>query len=59
MREDRGAGFSKIFAALLIAASIGGIAACATTQSHNYVICNDMAANVTCPDNTANVVIGM
>lgn len=34
------------------------IAACATTQK-GYVICNDLGANITCPDNTANVVVGM
>jgi hypothetical protein len=48
----------RIFEYSIIAASIIIIAACATTQS-NYVICNDMAPNVTCPDNTANVIVSM
>jgi hypothetical protein len=44
---------------IIIATAVIAIAACATVQSDNYVICNDMAPNVTCPDNTANLVIGM
>lgn len=50
---------SRVFAAIAIAASTFAVIACATTQMDKYVICNDMAPNVTCPDNTANVVIGM
>lgn len=46
---------AKAFTALAIAASIIVVAACATTRG--YVICNDMAANVTCPNNTANVIV--
>jgi len=34
------------------------VAACATTKN-SYVICNDLDSNVSCPDNTSNVVIGM
>jgi hypothetical protein len=40
-------------------ASVLAIAACTTTQQKGYVICNDLAANSACPDNTANVVVGM
>jgi hypothetical protein len=38
--------------------TILAIAACSTIGTNKgYVICNDLAANVTCPDNTANVVV--
>lgn len=43
----------------VIAVGIIAAAACATTQPSGYVICNDLAANVTCPDSVANIVIGM
>lgn len=41
-----------------IVATVLTIAACATPQ-RGYVVCNDLDANVTCPDNTANVIVGM
>lgn len=45
---------------IIVAAIVLALAACATIGSDKgYTICNDMAPNVTCPDNTANVVIGM
>lgn len=43
---------------IAIAAALA-IAACATTKERGYVICNDLAPNTVCPDNTANVVVGM
>lgn len=46
-------------ATIIIVAGTLAIAACATTANRGYVICNDLAANVTCPDNTANIVVGM
>lgn len=49
----------RVFIGLAIAASTVAMVACATTQTDRYVICNDMAPNVTCPDNTANVVVRM
>lgn len=50
----------RAIASLLIAGSIIAASACVTTQTNDgYVICNDLDANVTCPDNTANVVVGM
>jgi hypothetical protein len=49
---------AKAIAGLAILATLA-IAACATTGGRGYVICNDMAPNTTCPDNTANVVVGM
>lgn len=36
-------------------AAILAIAACTTTNG--YVICNDLASNTTCPNNTANVIV--
>jgi hypothetical protein len=49
----------RVATAILIAATLA-IAACATTSSNdNYVICNDLDVNVTCPDTTANVVVAM
>ena len=48
---------ARAFAALLIAGSIIATVACTTTRG--YTICNDLDANVSCPDNTANVVVGM
>jgi hypothetical protein len=49
----------RVLAALVIAGSIIAAGACATTRNAGYVICNDLDANVTCPDNTANVIVGM
>jgi hypothetical protein len=43
---------------VVISAALLAIAACATPQ-RGYVICNDLDANVSCPDDTANVVVGM
>lgn len=50
---------ARAIAALLIAGCVVSTVACTTTRERGYVICNDLAPNVTCPDNTANVVIGM
>jgi hypothetical protein len=53
---------ARALAALLVAGSIVATVACTTTrvrENAGYVICNDLDANVTCPDNTANVVVGM
>lgn len=47
---------AKLATAILVATALT-IAACATPKG--YVICNDLAPNTTCPDNTANVVVGM
>jgi hypothetical protein len=49
---------SRIIAGAITLAILA-IAACATVPQDNYVICNDMAPNVTCPDNTANIVVSM
>ena len=50
----------KLFSYVAIAGCIIAASACATVSSNKgYVICNDMAPNVTCPDNTANVVVSM
>lgn len=45
----------RAIAALAIAGCIVAAVACTTTRG--YVICNDLAANTTCPNNSANVVI--
>jgi hypothetical protein len=50
----------RALAGLFVAGCIIAAGACATTQKNDgYVICNDLDANITCPDNTANVVVGM
>jgi hypothetical protein len=49
---------ARAIAGIAILATLA-IAACTTTGERGYVICNDMAQNTTCPDKTANVVVGM
>lgn len=45
---------AKYFVAIAFVA----IAACTTVGSNKgYVVCHDTRANVTCPSNTANVVV--
>lgn len=45
----------RLFAGLAIAGCLITVVACTTTRG--YVICNDMAQNVVCPDNSANVIV--
>ena len=41
-----------------IAGAILALAACSTLDNYKgYTICNDMNPNVTCPNNTANVIV--